>query len=158
SLALRLDPTAVQLDQRLGQRKAHAKSSLTPRDRLVDLCEHLEYTGELLGRDADSRVADPYDGLLALAFRLERDRAAVLGVLRGVLENIREDLGQAGKIRLQVDRLLRHGHAKLLLAGRDRGPSGFHRARDRRLEKNSLCLKDDLSGRDPAHIEEIIEK
>ena len=57
--------------------------------------------GEHLGRDADAVVPDLDDDLRPLASRREPDPAAGLGVLRGVREEVHEDLLEPHRVGLE---------------------------------------------------------
>ena len=57
SVALRLDVTAVQLDEVAHDRQAEAHAAVRARRGRVRLAEAFEHVREELGRDADARVA-----------------------------------------------------------------------------------------------------
>ena len=72
----------------------------------IDLREHVEDAIEHLGGDADPGIGDGYDGLGILSFGRQHDAAAAGHVLRGVIEQIGDDLSQPRRIGLQHDGLL----------------------------------------------------
>ena len=101
AVALRLDGAAVHLDQPLHQRQADAQPALRALQRPVHLGEHVEDAGQHLGRDADAGVPDPDHRLLAVPLDGEPDAPAALGVLGGVVQQVRQDLGQPGQVGVQ---------------------------------------------------------
>ena len=99
------DRAAVQLDQAMDERQADPQAALRPIQRLVRLDEEFEDVLLHLGRDPDARVADPQDGPVVLPGQADRDPAPRLGVLRGVVQQVGDDLLQAGRVALDRDRL-----------------------------------------------------
>ena len=95
----------MQLDEASDERQADPQAALRPIQRLVGLHEEVEDVLLHLRRDADAGVADPQHGLVVLAGQADRDPAARLGVLGGVVQQVRDDLLQAGRVALDRDGL-----------------------------------------------------
>ena len=90
---------AVQLGQAADERQADAQAALGPIERLVGLDEQVEDVLLHLRGDPDARVADGQDRLIVLAARRGRDSAARIRVLRGVIQQVGDDLLQARRDR-----------------------------------------------------------
>ena len=102
-----LDAPAVHLHQAADEGQADPQPPLGAVERAVDLGEQVEDLREHLGGDADAGVADAEDGVLALAADGQVDPAAVAGVLRGVVQDVGQDLREPGPVRLDPERLAR---------------------------------------------------
>ena len=81
--------------------------------------------GSMLGGDADAGVPHPHDGLAAFPLGGEPDVAAPLGVLGGVVEQVREHLRQPGRVGVQGDRLGRQGDGEFVAACLDERAAGL---------------------------------
>ena len=68
------------------------------------LSEHVEHAGEHVGRDANARVLYRHRHLIAVPFHCHLDLPAPFGVLAAVIEQVGKDLGQAGRVRVHIDR------------------------------------------------------
>ena len=104
-LAVGLDAPAVHLHELADQGQADAQPPLRSVERAIDLDEQVEDAGDHLGADADPVVADAEDDLVGLACHLQADAAAFLGVLRGVVEQVGEHLGEPDQVGVDVDRI-----------------------------------------------------
>ncbi len=69
------------------------------RGAALHLKEGLEHAWHLLGRDANSGVADPHVHVIAIVLGADTDLAAVGRVLRRVRQQIQEDLPQLLGVR-----------------------------------------------------------
>ena len=107
-----------------------------------------------LGRDADAGVSHPQDGLIAFAAERDRDPAAGLGVLGGVVEQVRHDLLQPGRVAFDPERLGREIDRELVPERLDQGQRRLDGMVDDRAEIDRLLAELDLSPRDPRDVEE----
>ena len=83
-----LDASAVHLHEPLRQTQADAQTALRPRQRPLDLREHLEEGRQLVGGNADSCVRHRHHCVAALKLCTQVDSPAPLCVLGGVVEQV----------------------------------------------------------------------
>jgi hypothetical protein len=88
AFAFGVDPACVHLDQAAYERQADAEPALVAPRALAAAEEHLEEVRQGFGRDAVARVGDAHHRLEPFGARLDADRAPVLGVFRGVVDEI----------------------------------------------------------------------
>ena len=118
--AVRADPAAVHLDQRLRQRQADAQAALRAVERRLRPGRTSRRCGQLRGGDADAGVAHAHHRVAALALDRERDPAAARRVLGGVDEQVREHLRQPRQVAVDRDRLGRQAGLERVAGGLDR--------------------------------------
>ena len=99
------------------------------------LREQLEDVRQRVGGDAGAAVADRQAQLVALPVGAgdvagDGDGAARVGELDGVVQQVREDLHEAGVIGVDVDRLRRQRDLRDEPAGVERGAMAFHGVAD----------------------------
>jgi hypothetical protein len=81
------------------------------------------------------------------------DAATDIGVLRGVVEKVREHLLETRRIAADRDGLVRKVERQSMPALVDDRSCRFHRARDQRGKHDRLLPELDLAARDPRDIE-----
>ena len=101
AFALGGDAPAVHLDELLDERQADAEPAFGAGHRPVPLGEEVEDAGQQLGRDAHARVPDLDDDVVALAPGREPDAAPGVGILRGVRQEVDEDLLEPQRVGLE---------------------------------------------------------
>src|SRR3954471_21803812 len=94
AVAPRFDPPAMQRDEATHDREAEAKAAGSAIDVLALLDEQIEHAGKHLWCDAAAGVGDRDDRGVSVSPRGHADAATGVGVLRGVREEVREDLGE----------------------------------------------------------------
>ena len=95
----------MHADQASHQRQADAEPALRAPRRSIDLHEHVEHLRQRVRGDADAVVLHADHRVAILAAGADRDAPAVVGVLRGVVEEVGEHLGEAHRIAADADRL-----------------------------------------------------
>jgi hypothetical protein len=136
----------VQLRQAAHQGQAEPQPALRAAHGTLYLGEHLEDARQHVRRDADACVPHPEQdftrSLRPFTSRLhgQPNAAAVFGVLGGVVEQVRHDLGQPSAIAFYPHGLLREGNFQVVLAGVDEGAADFDGPRyDGRQVHRSSC-------------------
>src|SRR5262249_37778074 len=102
----RLDGATVHLHQLSGQGQTDAKASLTELASAVDLLEQVEDTLERSFRTADALIAPGTDDGARLPADSETDVRIARAVLRGVVQQVADDLRQARGIDVEAQRLV----------------------------------------------------
>ena len=110
--AINRDRAAVQFDETSHERQPDPEPAPRAIQRMVGLHEEIEDVSLHLGRDADPGVSHSQHGLVAFAAERDRDPAAGLGVLGGVVQQVRDDLFQTGRVALDPQRLGREMTSK----------------------------------------------
>ena len=101
SLAANLDAPAVQRHQPLDQRQADAEAAFGAIDGRIHLREHREQARHHFCGETDAVVADGNHQLGILQARIELDASFGIRVLRGIGEQVADDLREPQRIRLQ---------------------------------------------------------
>ncbi len=158
TLALDGDGAAVQLGQAADERQADTQAALGPVERLVDLDEEVEDVPLHLGGDPDAGVPYGQDGFVALSCQGDRNSASRLGVLGGVIQQIRDDLLQAGRVSLEPHGVGTHSRFELMSAGLHQRPTCLDGLRDDLVEVHRLLAKLDPPAGDPREVEEIFHE
>ena len=140
-----LDGAAVHLDQALDQREADAQAALRPFERPIYLGKHLEDPRQHVGRDADAGIAHAHHGVASLALDGERDLAAALGVLGGVVEQVGDDLCQPGHVGVDEDEIGRKVDNQVVAGVIDQRPTGFDCLLDYSAQLDALLAEFDLA-------------
>ena len=146
------------LDQAAHERQADAESALRSPRRSIDLHEHVEHLRQRVRRDADAVVLDADHRLAVLAARADRDAAAVIGVLRGVVEQVGEDLRQPHRIAADEQRLGVEIDGQLVAQVVEHRPAGFDRGFDDGAEIERLLADFDDAARDARHLEQVVDQ
>ncbi len=107
---------AVQLHQLPHQREADAEPALRALERSIGLHEHVEDARQQVGEMPMPRSRTRHDRRRRSRAGDDRDRAARLGVLRGVVQQVGEHLREPRAVGVEPDRLGRQ------LDARARGP------------------------------------
>ena len=108
--------------------------------------------------NAHSGIANAKDDLAAFAVGGERDLAAVVGVLGGVVEQVGENLGEPRKIAPDAHRLRRRAHRERVAARVDERPRGLDGDADDFGDVDRFELELDLPVRDPRHVEKVVDQ
>ena len=96
---------------------------------------------QMLGGDADAGVPHRHDDLVALPLGGQPDVTALVGVLGGVVEQVREHLGQPGRVGVQVDRLGRQRDGEFVACASMSGRLVFDGALDHRRQFDPLLAE-----------------
>jgi hypothetical protein len=139
----------VQLHQRLHQHEPDADAALGAVQRRAHLREHAEQAGQMLAGDPDAVVTHRDREPVPLALRGEQDAAAGIGVLRGVGQQIADDLRQSRGVRVQPHRGLGQAHRQLVPSVVEQGARRLERALHHRSELRPLEPELQLPARDP---------
>src|SRR5581483_11872012 len=154
----RLDGTAVHFDQAAYQGEPDAEPSLSPAVCAVPLGEQVEHLGQHVGRDAHAVVPHGQDGIRAVAPGREPDVAPRLGVLRGVVEQVGNDLRETYRIGVQDQRVGWKVHDELVPGGIDQRCARFQRAADDGGELARLLAQGDLATSDARHLHQVVHQ
>ena len=138
------DRPAMQLDQTSHERQSDPEPAPRTIQRMVRLHEEIEDVFLHLGRDADPGVSHSQHGLVALSRQRERDLAAGLGVLRGVVQQVRDDLLQAGRVAFDRGRLGREGLESSCRDASNKGRAASTACVDDRVQVDDLLAELDL--------------
>jgi hypothetical protein len=133
----------VQLGEPPRQRQPDAQADAAEPGRLMPLREQLEDVGQRLGGDAGAAVADREAQLVALAIGAgdaagDGDRAARVGELDRVVQQVRKNLHEARVIGVDVDRLRRQGDLRREPADVERGAMALHGVADELRDRRRL--------------------
>src|SRR5262245_13067203 len=150
AVASGFDSSAVQFDEAPDEGQPDAEAAANAFEGAVDLDEHVKDVRELVGRKTDSIVAYADDRLLSALFGGEADSTGGRRVLRGVVEQVREDLGHSAEIGVNLDRFGRKLDRQLVLLRLDERATGFDGTLNCGSEADSLLAEIDLVGGDAA--------
>src|SRR6185312_7885494 len=92
--AARLDTTAVQVDEPLGEGESDPESGIGPLVRSVELGEGLEDVIEHFRRNAHAIITNAHHRVLVCGAQRYLDLAAWRRVLHGIVEDVRNDLSE----------------------------------------------------------------
>src|SRR5262245_46662576 len=101
------DGAAVQLHQLTDERETDPETGLFADRRARALIEHLEQSVLVLERNTDPVVLHAQEYVGTARLRGESDVPAARGELRGVVQEVREHLGQAHVVAEDLDGLVR---------------------------------------------------
>ena len=124
----------------------------------MPLGEDLEDVGELLGRDAGAGVADADLGAPAGAAHPHGDVAAAGGELGGVVEEVRERLGEAEPVPADRQRLGAGVEAELDPRRVERGAVPLDRVADELGQVQLLALQLHLAAGDAGGFQEVVDQ
>ncbi len=148
----------MQLDQAANESQADSEAAAGAVERMVGLHEKIEDLVLHVGRDADSVVAYLQHGAPVQGTQRDGDPATGLGVLRGVGEQVRDDLFEPRGVSAHQERTLRKGDGQVVTERFDRGKGGLDGERDDRLEVNRRLAQIDMAASDAGDVEEVFEK
>ena len=94
----------MHLGEALREREADPEPSVDRLARPVPLPEHREDVREVRRRDPDAGIDDRNDDVSALPDGLEADAPVGLGVLGGVRKEVRQNLREPHRVRVQEHR------------------------------------------------------
>jgi hypothetical protein len=138
--------------------EAHAQAAVRAGERAVRLHERLEDAVEHVGRHADSRVAHPDHGLVALPGRRHLDVAARHGVFGGVVEEVRDHLLEPGGVGLQADGLGGRIDRQLVGTALDQGADPFDGALEDGAQVHDLLPQADAAAGDAGDVEQVVHQ
>jgi len=118
--------------------------------------EPIEDLGELLGLDPDARVSNLDRRPVVGRRDLHRDRAAGLGELDRVADEVRHDLADPLRVVADPDREVRHGQVKRHVAPARRRPGLFHSGLDGYPQVVGPEVKEDEPGVQLRQLEEVL--
>src|SRR6185295_14277258 len=108
------DAAPMQANQSLNQREPHSEAPLTAIDLAVHLRKQLEDSVDILGKNTDPGITHAQHGFAATPRELQRNAATGLGVLRRVVQQIRQDLSETGEVPLYPEALAGQIHRQLM--------------------------------------------
>ena len=109
------------------------------------LGKHLEEAGEHVGGDSLAGIPKADGEVLAFGFRGEPDAAADCGILRGIGEEVAEDLFEPSRVGLNHQGLPWKGDDQFMLAFFDQGRHGIDRSADDEREVHDFLPKQNLA-------------
>jgi hypothetical protein len=109
-------------------------------------------------RDADAVVLDAKLDAAAVAPHAQVNAAAVVGVLRGVVEQVAENLYQAREVAAHHQRAVGAIDRQLVAMLGDHRLQRLDRARDDRLAAHRLLRQPDRAARDARDVEQIVDQ
>ena len=118
------------------------------RDRSSDVstCANMsKMRGRLFGGDADAVVPHADDRLLALALDRQRDVAALVGELAGVVQQVADHLRQPRRVGVEIHRLRRQRDRQLVVHAAVQRARGFDGLVDDRRQLDALLAQLDLA-------------
>ena len=156
ALAVGLDAAAVQLNQLPDQRQTDPQPAQRSIEIPIALGEHFENMRQHFGRDAHSGVRHRSEPHLLGPWR-SANRAASLGVLGGVVEEIRQHLRQPSHVAAEHRGLRRQLDRKFVAALLDERPAGFDLAlrHGRQLDGP---FEAQLARGDPRDVEQVVDQ
>jgi hypothetical protein len=155
--ALGGDGAPVQLHQRPHQRQADADPRL-PAHTGGSLHEEVEDAVQSVARDSDPVVGEADHRFAGIGGQRHPDLPARIGVLGGIVEEVREDLRQAHPVRLDPVLLVRQGHLQRLLARLDQRPRGFHAIGQRAPHRQPFPPQLDTAAADARDVQEVFDQ
>ncbi len=150
--------SAVSLDQVAGQGQADAQAALGAVERALPLHEHVEDAGQHVGPDADAVVDHRHHHLAALAPAAHHHRAARVGVLGRVGQEIGQHLGQADLIHLDKQAGARHLDRQEVRALLEQRAGHLDRLGHHRGQLHRLAAKLHPAARDARDVEQIVDQ
>ncbi len=156
--AAHLDAPAVHLDQLLDQVEPYPQAPLGALEAGVDLGEHVEQPGKVLGRDADAVVRDLNDGVSVLHPDGEPDPASPRRELAGVAQEVGDRLRDPHAVAVDIERPVRDLDVEHLLVVSAQRAADLERLLEGLPQVHSLPLERELSAADPGDIEEVFDQ
>ena len=161
-VAARLDRAAVQLDQAAHEREPDARGRPASGRASVSACANRSKTrGSSLGRDADAVVAHADDRpRRRRARRSSAMRPPVVGVLRGVVEQVGEHLREPRRVGVDASSGSRGSATVEVVPARRRsaGAPSRRRGHDDRGSSSALRVELDLAARDARDVEQVVDQ
>src|SRR5690606_29988011 len=157
--ALRPDRAVMERHELSAQREADPDSAAArARAVLGHLAEHLEHVVELIHRDAVAVVLDADDRGVVLDSGRDPDRAADLGVLRGVAEQVAENLSQPLKIALDRKRHVPRRNLEPVPPLVDQRYTELDGGADHGAQIERRALEIDVAARHAGEIEQVVDE
>jgi hypothetical protein len=156
--AVGLDAPTVHLHRSASQCKPNPETAAHPLRRRRQLGEQLEDAGKVLGGDAGAGVLDTHCHLGAVARGAQPDATAALGELGGIVEQVREDLGEADRVGVEVDGVGRQRQFQVLAGALDEGPRDLQGLVQHGAQRNPLPAQLQLAAGDPADVEQVVDQ
>ncbi len=94
---------------------------------------------------------------VGLRFERDRQRTLLVGVFRGVRQQVLEHLRQPDRIAVDPHRRCRQGADKAVSLALDQRPGGLHRAGDHRAQVGRLEPKQNRALRDPRDVAQVVD-
>ena len=151
------DCAAVHFHQILDQGQTEPQPAARALQRRIDLREHLEDSAKLVGGDADARVPDSDDRLLAFLLDREPDATALVGELAGVVQEVAHHLSQPDRVAVDVHGIRRQRDGQFMTQALTVRAGGFDGMVHDRDQLRSLFAKLDLALADAAHVEKVVD-
>ena len=129
-VAPRLDTAAVHGDQAPHEGQADAQAALGAAARPIDLREHVEDGGQLVGGDTDAVVAHRQDRAVVLPAHAHVNAPAGVGVLGRVGQQVGEHLRQPDGVAVDDHGFGGQFDAQVMVAGIERWPARIDRGLD----------------------------
>ena len=158
TVAARGDRPAVQLDEAADERESDSEPSLGAVERPLDLREEVEHPWDHLGGDPDAGVAHTNHDVASIAVRGHEDPAALPGVLRRVVQEVADDLGEASQVAEYAQRVGRDLDGQRVVPCVDQRAARLDGARDDRRDLDRLAPEVDLPLRDAGDVEQVLDE
>ena len=140
------------------QREPDAQAALGRRARALFLCEEIEDALQRLGRDAAAVVRHHADHVAVFHAHLQADVAATVGVLRGIGQQVLQQLHEACIVADELHRIVGHVQREVVLACLHQRACGLGAAQRHVAEADALMLEPHLPGDDAADIEQVVHQ
>ncbi|MGC3967626.1 MAG: hypothetical protein QM775_09720 [Pirellulales bacterium] len=125
---------------------------------MAGLFEQIEDAGNVLLGEADARVAHAEDQSRVFHIRREPDAARRRRVLRGVVQQVDEDLRQANAVALEISFLFRKRDSQVMAPLDDHRSDRLQHVFHELAGFHTLPLELDLALRDPRDVEQIVHE
>ena len=148
----------MQFDEPAHESQANAQSPLRAIEAPIDLREELEDVGKQFRRNANARIANLDDDAIVRDRRGERDLPAGLGILRGVVQEVRENLSEPDAIGFEHNRLGRQFDGEGQLRFLDVRAADVERGIEDVLQSDRFGIEAELAGCDARDFEQIVHE
>ncbi len=149
---------SVHVHEPAHERQADAKTSRRPIEAAIGVREQIEHLRQRLRRDARTIVRNAEHGLVTLAFGAELDAATLGRELRGIVQDIRDDLRQTREITHDLEVVVDRRNRQRVPTLRDERLAGLEGVEHDGAELQTLPLKLDQAASDPRHVHEIVHE
>src|SRR5205823_1993191 len=158
TLAQGLDRSTVKLHESPNEGQPDAEAATRAGARLRALHEKLERVLPQLIRQPGTVVLHANHELIAFDAGAQPDPAADIGVLRGIVQQVREDLAEPGRIGEERDRFGGEIERDAVATLVDKRAHALDRALDNGAQEERLLAKLDLAARYARDVEQVVDQ